>query len=47
MIDTTPLHVSLSNLADINHDERMNPIDFEGQGHNGHVWKKACEHNRD
>ena len=30
-IATEPLCVSLSNLADINYDERMNPIDFFGQ----------------
>ena len=23
----------------VNHDERMNPIDFGGQGHNGHIWR--------
>ena len=31
-IETTLLHVSLSNLAhNINHNERMNTIDFGGQ----------------
>ena len=32
----------------------MHPIDFggqrskvKGQGHTGHLWKRACEHNRD
>ena len=30
-IESTPLHISLSNLEDVNHDERMHPIDFGGQ----------------
>ena len=31
MIETRPLCAFSSNLADINHDEMMNPIDFRGR----------------
>ena len=40
-IETKLLCISLSNLADVNHGERMDlPIlEVRGQGHNGHIWK--------
>ena len=42
-IKTKPLSrcISLSNLADILTMVRG----VEGQGHNGHIWEYACEHN--
>ena len=45
MIETKPLRISLSNLADmLIVGERMDPIDFgghkvKGQGNNGHIWR--------
>ena len=43
-IDTTPLHVSLSNLADMLTMMRgwtllILEVRVNGQGHNGHIWK--------
>ena len=37
MIDIKPLRVFLSNLAQVL--PIKNPIDFQGQGQNGQVWK--------
>ena len=48
--ETRPLCISLSNLAEILIMVRgwtLLILEVEGQGHSGHVWKSACEHERD
>ena len=41
-IETTSLHVSLSNLADMltmMRGRTLLILEVKGQGHNGHIWK--------
>ena len=48
-IETKPLCISLSNLAEMLTMVRgwtLPILEVKGQGHNGHICKSACEHNR-
>ena len=52
MIETKPSCISLSYLADMLRMMRrwtllILEVRGQGQGHNGHIWKWACEHERD
>ena len=51
-IETKPLCISLSNLADMltmvrDYTLLILESGVKGQGHNGHIWKYACEHECD
>ena len=50
MIANKSLCATLSNLANMLAMVRrwtLLILEVKGQGHNGHVWKSACEHDRD
>ena len=49
-IETKLFCISLSNLVDMSTMVRGRTLlilEVKGQGHNGHIWKYACEHDSD